>query len=92
MSALEFNRPRRRLVPGRGFFVVVFIAVLVAAGYFVVPRFEWRRPEIKITPESETIGLGAIEISVTEQGSGLKVLFRSLVVGRHRLPSRERAI
>ena len=72
MSTLEFNRPRRRLVPGRGFFVVVFIAVLVAAGYFVVPRFEWRRPEIKITPESETIGLGAIEISVTEQGSGLK--------------------
>ncbi|HVO95652.1 MAG TPA: M23 family metallopeptidase, partial [Terriglobales bacterium] len=72
MSALEFNRPRRRLVPGRGFFVVVFVAMLIAAGYFIVPRFEWRKPEIKITPDNDTIGLGNIEISVTEQGSGLK--------------------
>ena len=72
MSALEFNRPRRRLVPGRGFFLVVFVVILIAAGYFAVPRFEWRKPEIKMAPDSETIGLGAIDITVTEQGSGLK--------------------
>jgi murein DD-endopeptidase MepM/ murein hydrolase activator NlpD len=72
MSALEFNRPRRRLVPGRGFFLVVFIVILIAAGYFAVPRFEWHKPTVKITPDSDTVGLGTMEISVTEQGSGLK--------------------
>ena len=72
MSALEFNRPRRRLVPGRGFFLVVFIVILIAAGYFAVPSFEWHKPTVKITPDSDTVGLGTMEISVTEQGSGLK--------------------
>jgi hypothetical protein len=72
MSALEFNRPKRRLIPGRGFFVIVLALAVLAAGYWTVPRFEWHKPEIKITPDTETIGLAPIEIAVNERGSGLK--------------------
>jgi murein DD-endopeptidase MepM/ murein hydrolase activator NlpD len=72
MTALEFNRPRRRLIPGRGFFYILIVIVLIAGGFYFVPRFEWHKPEIKITPDSETIGLAPIEIEVAERGSGLK--------------------
>lgn len=72
MSALEFNRPRRRLIPGRGFFYALLVVIIIAGGYLTVPRFEWHKPEIQITPDTDTIGLGALEISVIERGSGLK--------------------
>jgi len=72
MSALEFNRPRRRLIPGRGFFYILLVVILVAGGFYLIPRFEWHKPEIKVTPDSETIGLAPIEIAVSERGSGLK--------------------
>jgi murein DD-endopeptidase MepM/ murein hydrolase activator NlpD len=72
MSALEFGRPQRRHFPGRG--IVYFILlVLVGAGiYYVVPRFEWHKPQIKITPDTDSLGLTPLEIEVTEQGTGLK--------------------
>ena len=69
---MNLTGPDDGLVPGRGFFLVVFIVILIAAGYFAVPRFEWHKPTVKITPDSDTVGLGTMEISVTEQGSGLK--------------------
>ena len=61
MSALEFGRPKRRLVPGMGIFVVFLFIVLGAGGYFVVPRFEWHKPEIEITPDTDTIGLAPLK-------------------------------
>lgn len=72
MSALEFNRPRRRLIPGRGFFYVLLVVIIVAGGFYLIPRFEWHKPEIKITPEVDTIGLAPVEITVNERGRGLK--------------------
>jgi murein DD-endopeptidase MepM/ murein hydrolase activator NlpD len=72
MSSLEFNRPRRRLIPGRGFFYFVLVVALIAGGYWTVPRFEWHKPEIKITPDTDMIGLAPLEIEVKERGSGLK--------------------
>lgn len=72
MSALEFNRPRRRLIPGRGFFYALLVIALLAAGYWTVPRFEWHKPEIKFIPDTDTIGLSPLEITVHERGSGLE--------------------
>jgi murein DD-endopeptidase MepM/ murein hydrolase activator NlpD len=72
MSALEIGRPKRRFLPGIGTFLILFGILVVAAGYFILPRFEWHKPQIKITPDTDTIGLAPLEISVVEQGSGLK--------------------
>ena len=47
----------------------------------MVPRFEWHRPQIKIVPDTDTIGLAPLEIAVTEQGRGLKSLTAVLSSG-----------
>jgi murein DD-endopeptidase MepM/ murein hydrolase activator NlpD len=72
MSSLAFNRPRRRLIPGRGFFYFLVVIALIAGGYWTVPRFEWHKPEVKFTPDTDMIGLAPVEIEVKERGSGLK--------------------
>ena len=72
MSALEFGKPRRRFVPGGGIFLVVLLVLVVGAGIWLAPRFEWHKPQIKISPDSDTIGLGALAIEATDRGSGLK--------------------
>ena len=81
MSALEFGKPRRRFVPGRGLLYVVLAVLIVAGGYLLVPRFEWRRPEIKVTPDTDTVGLAPLQIDVTEQGTGLKSFAAVLIAG-----------
>lgn len=86
MSALEIGRPKRRFVPGVGFFVVALIAALAAGGYYAVPRFEWHKPQIHITPESDTLGLAPIEIGVTERGTGLKSFAATLSAGGTEYP------
>ena len=60
---------------------MILAIVLVGAGYFFLPRFEWNKPQIKLTPDIDTIGLGPIEIEVTDQGTGLKSLNATLSPG-----------
>ena len=72
MSALELGRPKRSFAPGPGVIYTFLIAIVIVGGYFLIPRFEWHKPQIKITPDSETLGLGTLQIEVTEQGTGLK--------------------
>jgi len=81
MSALEFGRPRRRLVPGIGIVVAILLIGVGAGAYFLVPRFEWHKPQIKITPDVDAIGLAPLEVEVTEQGSGLKSFSVILTAG-----------
>jgi len=91
MSALEFGRPRRRFAPGRGLVFVILAVIVLAGGYVAVPRFEWHRPQIRITPDSDTIGLAPLEIEVTEQGAGLKSFSAVLIAGgtEHTLASEQ---
>ena len=72
MSALEFGKPPKRLGPRLNLVYVILAVILLAGGYFFLPRFEWNAPRIKITPDTDAIGLGPIAIDVTEQGTGLK--------------------
>jgi len=81
MTLLELGRPKRSFVPGRGVIYVVLFAIVAAGGYFVIPRFEWHKPQIKITPDSETLGLGSLQIEVAEQGTGLKSFSATLNSG-----------
>ena len=81
MSALEFGKTQRRAVPGGGILAILLVVLLGAGGYFLVPRFEWHKPQVKITPDSDAIGLTPIEIEVIEQGSGLKSLSVTLTAG-----------
>ncbi|MSP37939.1 MAG: M23 family metallopeptidase [Deltaproteobacteria bacterium] len=72
MSALEFGRPRRRFIPGIGFVVAILLIGAGAGIYFLVPRFEWHKPEIKLSPDVDAIGLAPMEVEVNEQGTGLR--------------------
>ena len=91
MSALEIGRPPRRAALPGNFLVVLLVAGLIAGGYFLIPRFEWKSPQIKLTPDAETLGLGELEIDISEQGTGLKSVNASLTAGgkEHSLAAEE---
>jgi murein DD-endopeptidase MepM/ murein hydrolase activator NlpD len=72
MTALELGRPPRRTNVLRNIIVVILLAGIVAGSYVLIPKFEWHKPQVKITPDSDTIGLAPIEIEINETGTGLK--------------------
>jgi len=84
MSALEIGRPKRRFAPGIGTVAIAFVIVLAAGAYLLLPRFEWHKPQVKITPEGDTLGLAPLEISVVERGTGLKSIGAVLSSGTAR--------
>jgi murein DD-endopeptidase MepM/ murein hydrolase activator NlpD len=81
MTALELGKPPKRFNIGLPLIYGVALVVLVGAGYFTIPKFEWNSPHIKITPDTDTMGLGPIEIEITEQGTGLKSITVNLASG-----------
>jgi murein DD-endopeptidase MepM/ murein hydrolase activator NlpD len=91
MTALELGRPPRRTNVLRNIIIVFLLAALVAGGYFLVPKFEWYKPQVKITPDTDTIGLAPIEIEINEKGAGLKSVAVTLSAGgtEHSLFSQE---
>jgi murein DD-endopeptidase MepM/ murein hydrolase activator NlpD len=80
MSALEIGRPTRRLKPLINLIYIVVAAAIIGAGYLFMPRFEWHAPQIKLIPDTDTMGLAPIEIDVTERGTGLKSVAATLNV------------
>jgi murein DD-endopeptidase MepM/ murein hydrolase activator NlpD len=81
MSALEIGKPARRFKPVLNVVYLLLFIGLIAGAYFVMPRFEWHAPQIKLTPDSDTIGLAPLEIDVTERGTGLKSFSVTLNAG-----------
>jgi murein DD-endopeptidase MepM/ murein hydrolase activator NlpD len=78
MSALEYGKPRRRFVPGAGILLILLAILVIGGGFWLLPRFEWHKPQIKVTPDSDTLGLGALVIEASDRGSGLKTFSASL--------------
>ncbi|MGH7824510.1 MAG: M23 family metallopeptidase, partial [Candidatus Binatia bacterium] len=78
MTNLEIGRPPKRFNAAKPILFILLVVALVAGGYFMIPKFEWSAPRIKVTPETDTVGLAPIEIEITEQGTGLKSLTVSL--------------
>jgi len=81
MTALEIGRPRRSISYNRNIIYVLLVVLLIVCGYFILPRFEWHKPQIKINPDTDVIGLAPIEITVSEQGTGLKSVSATLTTG-----------
>jgi len=86
MTALEIGRPHRRIGFGRNIIYVILLALLIAGGYFLIPKFEWHKPQIKLTPDTDTIGLAPIEIEIDEQGTGLKSVSVTLTTSGTEIP------
>ena len=86
MTALEIGRPRRSISYNRNIIYVLLVVLLVVGGYFILPRLEWHKPQIKINPDTDTIGLAPIEITVSEQGTGLKSVSATLATGGTEIP------
>jgi murein DD-endopeptidase MepM/ murein hydrolase activator NlpD len=81
MTALELGRPPRRTHVIRNIFVVILLAGIVGGGYVLIPKFEWHKPQVKLVPDTDVIGLAPVDIEVNERGTGLKSVAVTLAVG-----------
>ena len=79
MSNLESEKPGRKLPPFV-FIILIVIAGLAAAAYFLAPRFEREAPQITL-PQADALGLAPMEIAVADRGAGLKSVSATLSVG-----------
>lgn len=93
MSAFEPGRPPRNYRPATKFLYVIIIIGLLGGAYYVWPRFEREGPQIKLTPDSDVLGLAPLVIAVTDQGTGLKSVTATLSSGgsEHALASEQYA-
>jgi len=79
MSVFDSDKPRRRF-PVVGVIFVLVLAGIAAGAYYLGPRFEWKSPLIAL-PDSDVAGIAPMEISVTDQGAGLKSVAATLSAG-----------
>jgi len=82
MTTLPSSPPQRG---GAGtVFLVVLVIVLAALGagaWYFSPRFESEPPRIALTPDTDVLGAGPLEIDVTDPRSGLKSVTATLSQG-----------
>ena len=79
MSAFESDIPRRKL-PIIGFLLLIVAIGLAGGAYYLAPRFERSAPQVKL-PDSDVLGLAAIEIAFGDAGAGLKSVSATLSAG-----------
>ena len=79
MSAFESDRPRKKLPIVRFLLVIVAIG-LVGGAFYLAPRFERSSPQISL-PNSDVLGLAALEIAIGDEGAGLKSVAATLSAG-----------
>ena len=90
MSTFESGTPLRNY---RAILAVVLIVIvgLLGGAYYLWPRFESEPPQIKLTPDTDVLGVASIEIVVSDQGTGLKSVTATLTAGgtEHTLASEQ---
>jgi murein DD-endopeptidase MepM/ murein hydrolase activator NlpD len=79
MSALNSEKTRR--FPAIKVLLAVILAALLGAGIYFAPRFEREAPQIRLTPDTDVIGAGPMEITVVDAGSGLRSITATLSAG-----------
>jgi murein DD-endopeptidase MepM/ murein hydrolase activator NlpD len=82
MTPLESSSPPRGGA-GAVFLVVlvILIAGLGAGAWYFSPRFESEPPRIALSPDTDVLGTGPLEIDVTDPRSGLKSVTATLSQG-----------
>jgi murein DD-endopeptidase MepM/ murein hydrolase activator NlpD len=82
MSSFQPADRPRRAVPVVLVGVLLLIAGIGAAAWFLKPRFESDPPQIKVTPTVDVIGLATpLEIVVSDPGTGLRSVRATLTAG-----------
>jgi murein DD-endopeptidase MepM/ murein hydrolase activator NlpD len=81
MAAFDLGPPPRKSGAIKKIAVTLLLLAVIAGGYFALPKFEWKAPEIKLTPDTDVLALKPIEVEVTEQGTGLESLTVTLSTG-----------
>jgi murein DD-endopeptidase MepM/ murein hydrolase activator NlpD len=80
MSAFESDKPHRSyaviIVP-----LLVILAGIVGGTYYLWPRLEREAPQIRLTPDSDVLGLAPLEIAIADRGAGLKSVSVTLSAG-----------
>jgi murein DD-endopeptidase MepM/ murein hydrolase activator NlpD len=92
MSAFESDRPRKQFPP-LIFLLFIIAGALAGGAYYLAPRFERVAPQISLSPESDMLGRAPMEITVVDQGTGLKAVSATLSAGgtEHTLASEQYA-
>ena len=72
MKSIGIGNQPRKPANLRKFVWVLVVIPLLAGVIFLAPKFEWKAPQITLVPDTDTLGLGSMEIAVTERGTGLK--------------------
>ena len=78
MNAFNTEKPRR--FPAIKVLLVIVVGALAGGAWYLAPRFERNAPQIALTPETDVLGTGPVEIVVRDQGAGLKSLSATLSV------------
>jgi len=79
MNAFNSEKPRR--FPVFTVLSLIIVAALAGGAYYLAPRFERDAPQITLTPDSDVLGGGPLEIVVRDKGAGLKSLSATLSIG-----------
>lgn len=74
MSALPSAGPNRSSRAALVTILVLAVAGIAAGGYYLWPRFESEAPQVRLSPDTDTLGAGTLEVTVTDAGRGLKSL------------------
>jgi len=80
MSLYQNDRPRSKRPLVVALLVIVAVG-LVAGGIYLRPRFERQPPRIQLTPDTDALGTGPLEIRIADAGAGLKSLAVTLSAG-----------
>ena len=81
MSAFESGSSRRKFPLFLLALFVIILGAIVGAAIVMRARLESQPPQVKLTPDTDVIGLGDIAIEVSDAGAGLKSVVATLSVG-----------